>query len=177
MTSAATVTDRPHDPAHFRRVLGHYPTGVSIVTAVDDHGGPLGMVVGSFTSVSLDPPLVAFLAMDTSRTYAQIKPAGRFCVNVLAADQEPLCRAFASRDVDKFADVNWHAAPTGSPILDDAVAWVDCETEVIHSAGDHDLNRPGFYAHLPLREGWRDGDQVRREHQGQGGAAGLRAPR
>ncbi len=139
MTSAASATGRPHDPAHFRRVLGHYPTGVSIITALDDQGGPLGMVVGSFTSVSMDPPLVAFFAMVTSRSYAQIRLAGRFCVNVLAADQEPLCRAFASHDVDKFAGITWHAARTGSPILDDAVAWIDCEIEAIHSAGDHEV--------------------------------------
>ncbi len=97
------------------------------------------MVVGSFTSVSLDPPLVAYFAMVTSRSYAQIRTAGGFCVNVLAADQELLCRAFAARGADKFAGVDWHAAATGSPILDDAVAWIDCRTEVIHSAGDHDI--------------------------------------
>lgn len=135
----APQPDRTQDSLHFRRVLGHYPTGVSIVTAVDDQGAPLGMVVGSFTSVSMDPPLVAYFAMVTSRSYAQIRSAGGFCVNVLAADQEPLCRAFAARGADKFAGVDWHAAPTGSPILDDAVAWIDCRTEVIHSAGDHDI--------------------------------------
>ena len=131
--------NRSHDPAHFRRVLGHYPTGVSIVTALDEAGAPLGMVVGSFTSVSMDPPLIAYFAMITSWTYGQIRPSGRFCVNVLAADQEPLCRAFASRGADKFTGVGWHPAATGSPILDDAVAWIDCETEAIHSAGDHDI--------------------------------------
>jgi flavin reductase (DIM6/NTAB) family NADH-FMN oxidoreductase RutF len=141
MPSTAEIppSGRPHDPEHFRRVLGHYPTGVSIVTALDDEGAPLGMVVGSFTSVSMDPPLVAYFAMVTSRSYAQIRHSGRFCVNVLAADQEPLCRRFASRGVDKFAGVAWRPALTGSPILDDAVAWIDCETEIIHSAGDHDI--------------------------------------
>ena len=131
--------NRSQDPAHFRRVLGHYPTGVSIVTALDEAGTPLGMVVGSFTSVSMDPPLIAYFAMINSRTYAQIRPSGRFCVNVLAADQEPFCRTFGSRGADKFTGVSWHPAPTGSPILDDAVAWIDCETEVVHSAGDHDI--------------------------------------
>ena len=139
MTTSTPRPDRTRDPAHFRRVLGHYPTGVSIVTALGGQGAPLGMVVGSFTSVSMDPPLVAYFAMVTSRSYAQIRAAGGFCVNVLAADQEPLCRAFAARGADKFAGVDWHAAATGSPILDDAVAWIDCRTEVIHSAGDHDI--------------------------------------
>ncbi|WP_428343109.1 flavin reductase [Mycobacterium sp.] len=136
---AGETTERIDDSAHFRKVLGHYPTGVSIITALDSDGRLRGMVVGSFTSVSMDPPLVAFYAAHTSRSYAQIKPAGRFCVNVLAADQEPLTRTFASRDVNKFADVDWHAAPSGNPILDDAVAWIDCETDVINSAGDHDI--------------------------------------
>lgn len=139
MTTPTPRPNRTQDPAHFRRVLGHYPTGVSIVTAVGGQEAPLGMVVGSFTSVSMDPPLVAYFAMITSRSYAQIRQVGRFCVNVLAADQEPLCRAFAARGADKFAGVDWHPAPTGSPILDDAVAWIDCHTEVIHSAGDHDI--------------------------------------
>jgi flavin reductase (DIM6/NTAB) family NADH-FMN oxidoreductase RutF len=97
------------------------------------------MVVGSFTSVSMDPPLVAYFAMVTSRSYAQIRQASGFCVNVLAADQERLCRAFAARGTEKFAGVDWHPAPTGSPILADAVAWIDCRPEVIHSAGDHDI--------------------------------------
>jgi flavin reductase (DIM6/NTAB) family NADH-FMN oxidoreductase RutF len=131
--------ERWRDPAHFRRVLGHYPTGVSIVTALDEHGNPLGMVIGSFTSVSMDPPLVAYCAMESSRSYAQIRSSGRFCVNVLAADQEPLCRTFATRGVDRFAGVTWHAAHTGSPVLDDAVAWIDCEIETIQSVGDHDI--------------------------------------
>jgi len=139
MTSPVAEADRARDPAHFRRVLGQYPTGVSVVTALDGDGVPRGMVVGSFTSVSLDPPLVAFLASTTSQSYAQVRPAGRFCVNILAAGQEALCQVFASRDVDKFKDTPWHAAPTGTPILDDAVAWIDCETEVIHQAGDHDI--------------------------------------
>lgn len=139
MTSPPAATGRPHDAAHFRQVLGQYPTGVSIVTALDSDGAPQGMVVGSFTSVSLDPPLVAFLPSATSKSYAQIRPAGRFCVNILAADQESLCEVFTSRGVDKFAQVAWHTSPTGTPVLDDAVAWIDCETEVIHQAGDHDI--------------------------------------
>ena len=138
-TPESPQSARPHDSVHFRRVLGHYPTGVSLVTALDGEGAPLGMVVGSFTSVSMDPALVAYFATVTSRSYAQIRAAGRFCVNVLAADQEPLSRTFASRGSDKFAGLTWHAAPSGSPILDDAVAWIDCETEVVHSAGDHDI--------------------------------------
>ena len=77
--------------SEFRETLGHYPTGVAVVTAVAGDGGPAGMVVGSFTSVSLDPPLVAFLPTKDSGSWARLATADRFCVNVLAADQEDLC--------------------------------------------------------------------------------------
>ena len=124
--------------------LGHYPTGVTVVTAIGEDGQPEGMVVGSFTSVSLDPPLVAFLPASNSGSWARLRRAGRFCVNILGADHEQLCRQFAARRSDKdrgdkYAGVGWTPAPTGSPIIDGAVAWIDCETETIHTAGDHDI--------------------------------------
>ena len=135
---------RAHDPQRFRRILGHYPTGVTVVTAIGEDGQPEGMVVGSFTSVSLDPPLVAFLPASNSGSWARLRRAGRFCVNILGADHEQLCRQFAARrsdkdSGDKYAGVRWTPAPTGSPIIDGAVAWIDCETETIHTAGDHDI--------------------------------------
>ena len=135
---------RAHDPQRFRRILGHYPTGVTVVTAIGEDGQPEGMVVGSFTSVSLDPPLVAFLPASNSGSWARLRRAGRFCVNILGADHEQLCRQFAARRSDqdrgdKYAGVGWTPAPTGSPIIDGAVAWIDCETETIHTAGDHDI--------------------------------------
>ncbi|MDO5681380.1 MAG: flavin reductase family protein [Propionibacteriaceae bacterium] len=131
MTGTITAQD-------FRETLGHYPTGVALVTAVVD-GQPLGMVVGSFTSVSLDPPLVAYLPMKTSGTYAQLQTADSFCINVLAADQLQTCRHFASRGEDKFASVSWHPSPSGAPILDDAVSWIDCTLENTFDGGDHDI--------------------------------------
>ncbi|MDO7842830.1 flavin reductase family protein [Sphingomonas immobilis] len=128
------------DDASFRRVLGHYPTGVCIITAVEAAGTPTGMVVGSFTSVSLDPPLVAFFPDRKSSSWARIQGAGRFCVNVLAVDQEPLCRRFSAKGViDKFEGVSHRVSPNGSPILDDVVAWIDCDLEAIHEAGDHHI--------------------------------------
>jgi flavin reductase (DIM6/NTAB) family NADH-FMN oxidoreductase RutF len=133
------ATPRAHDPRWFRTTLGQYPTGVSVVTAVDDDGEPLGMVVGSFSSVSLDPPLVSFMPMLSSKTWAALRPLGRFCVNILAEDQEGLCRAFSAKSGDKYADVAWRPGPTGSPILADAVAWIDCEVETILPAGDHEI--------------------------------------
>lgn len=127
------------DARLFREVLGHYPTGVVLVTAIGGDGGPIGMIVGSFTSVSLEPPLVAFLPTVTSYTFGELRKAESFCVNVLSAEQEGLCRRFASRDADKWAGVEWTASPAGAPILQGAVAWLECTTESILDAGDHYL--------------------------------------
>lgn len=125
------------DSATFRHVLGHYPTGVCIVTAVEADGTPTGMVVGSFTSVSLDPPLVAFFPDRKSSSWPRLEAVGKFCVNVLAAGQTDLCRQFAARGGDKFAGVTHRHSANGSPILDGVVAWIDCDLDVVHEAGDH----------------------------------------
>ncbi len=127
----------PIDPKWFRQVLGHYPTGVCVVTAQDPDGGDAGMAVGSFTSVSLDPPLIAFLVDKTSTTWPRIQRAHCFCVNVLAADQEHVCRAFAAKGGAKFHRLHSVAAATGSPILDGVIAWIDCDIHDVHEAGDH----------------------------------------
>lgn len=135
MTNSA---NDPIDPTHFRETLGHFPTGVVVVTAIVD-GEPLGMVVGSFTSVSLDPPLVAYLPARSSSSYAKLGASENFCVNVLSVEQEALCRQFASRTGDKYAGVSWHPSELGSPILDGAVAWIDCTVDRVVEAGDHDI--------------------------------------
>jgi flavin reductase (DIM6/NTAB) family NADH-FMN oxidoreductase RutF/DNA-binding IclR family transcriptional regulator len=128
------------EPQWYRRVLGQYPTGVCAVTANAPAAGPSGMVVGSFTSVSLDPPLIAFYPAKTSASWPKIESAGSFCVNILGADQEDVCRAFSSKAPNKFENVSYHAAPeSGSPIIDDVVAWIDCDIELVQDAGDHVL--------------------------------------
>lgn len=128
------------DPDHFRKVMGQFPTGVVVVTAMGADGEALGMTVGSFTSVSLDPPLVAYLPAKTSSSYASLQASGdRFCVNVLDADQEEVCRLIATRKQDKFEDIGWTLSPGGCPVIDGAVAYVDCEVEAVHDAGDHDI--------------------------------------
>lgn len=125
------------DEARFRQVLGHFPTGVTVVTAIADDG-PVGVAVGSFFSVSLDPPLVAFCAGKASTSYPKIEAAEHFCVNVLAEDQEDVCRVFAGKTDSRFATVGWRPAPiTGAPILNDVLAWIDCEIDAVHEAGDH----------------------------------------
>ena len=125
------------DPKHFRSVLGHFPTGVAVITGMDPEGQPAGMAVGSFTSVSLDPPLVAFLPDKSSTSWPRIQPAGAFCVNILGAEQEAVCRTFAQKGGDKFADLVWRPASSGAPILDGVLAWIDCDLGEIHEAGDH----------------------------------------
>lgn len=128
---------KPIDPALFRETLGHYPTGVAVVTVVGDDGNPDGMVVGTFSSVSLDPPLVAFFPATTSGSFARLRTAKTFCVNVLASDQEALCRRIATVGEGKFDGVPWARAPLGSPILEGAVSWIECTFEEIREAGDH----------------------------------------
>jgi 3-hydroxy-9,10-secoandrosta-1,3,5(10)-triene-9,17-dione monooxygenase reductase component len=124
------------DSATYRTVLGHFATGVTIVTALDGDE-PVGMACNSFTSVSLDPPLVLFCAAKNSSTWPQMQRAQRFAVNVLDEDAEAVCRIFATKGVDRFEGVTHHRAATGAPILADALAYIDCETEVEHDAGDH----------------------------------------
>ncbi len=127
------------DPSLFRQVLGHFPTGVTVVTATAADGTPIGFTIGSFTSVSLEPPLVGFLPMTSSERWQAIEGTGSFCVNVLGSLQADLCWQFAkSSVVDPFDGVEWHPSPiTGSPVLDGAIAWIDCSIEQVVEAGDH----------------------------------------
>ncbi|MFD7665436.1 flavin reductase family protein [Streptomyces sp. NPDC059788] len=149
----------PLDPAAFRAVLGHFASGVTVITAPaprpegtagtppaqpvgptgpTDPDTPAGFACQSFASLSLDPPLVTFMVARTSTTWPRIARAGVFCVNILGAGQEGLCRAFAVSGGDKFAGVGHAPAPvTGSPRLADAPAWIDCTIQAVHTGGDH----------------------------------------
>ncbi|GAA1054286.1 flavin reductase family protein [Dietzia natronolimnaea] len=128
------------DMYDFRRVMGTFPTGVVIITALDTSGEPLAMTVGSFVSVSMDPPLIGFLPAKTSSSWASLRTSGttKFGVNVLGGPQEDICRAVASRKTDKLAGFEWTRSEHGSPVLKDAVAFIDCDTHSISDAGDHD---------------------------------------
>jgi 3-hydroxy-9,10-secoandrosta-1,3,5(10)-triene-9,17-dione monooxygenase reductase component len=127
----------PVDGGEFRRVLGHFASGVTVITAYDEDG-PTGFACQSFASLSLDPPLVAFMVGRTSTTWPRIARAGVFCVNILGADQGPLCRGFAVSGGDKFAGVAHTPSPvTGAPRLDGVPAWVDCRIQTVHTGGDH----------------------------------------
>lgn len=127
----------PERARAFRDVLGRFASGVTIVTAATG-SGPVGMTCQSFTSVSLQPPLVMFLPAKTSRAWPAMRTAGHFTVNLLASEQEELSNQFAAKGVDKFAGVSWSPAPsTGAPRLDGALAWIDCTIHAVHEAGDH----------------------------------------
>jgi flavin reductase (DIM6/NTAB) family NADH-FMN oxidoreductase RutF len=128
------------DPAQFRKVLGHFPTGVTIVTGWAGDV-PAGFTIGSFTSISLDPPLVGFFPQIDSDTWEAMAPAQRFCVNVLRKDQAALCWRFAKSGVgdSRFDEVSWHRSPTGCPIIEGVGAWIDCTVDRQIEIGDHYL--------------------------------------
>lgn len=124
------------DAAQFRSVLGHFCTGVTVVTAHDGER-PVGFACQSFAALSLDPPLILFCPAKSSGTWPIIERVGRFAVNVLSDDQRELSTVFGSLGADKFASVDWVAAPSGAPLLEDPLTWVDCLVETVHEAGDH----------------------------------------
>jgi 3-hydroxy-9,10-secoandrosta-1,3,5(10)-triene-9,17-dione monooxygenase reductase component len=141
------------EPERFRQVLGHLPTGVTVVTA-HHAGGPVAMSANSVTSVSLRPPMILFCPAKSSQTWPKIRETGRFCVNVFAAHHEEISQRFAARGVDRFAGVAWHERPSG-PALDDAVAWIECTIDAVYEAGDHLIAVAGV-DELDMREGETD---------------------
>lgn len=127
------------DAARFREVMGHFATGVAVVTA-SGPDGPAGLTTNAVTSVSLDPPLLLVCFDNRSRTLPIVRESGRYAVNVLRAGQEELARVFASKRVarTKFEAVT-HTVAHGVPVLDGALAWIVCDVEALHPAGDHTI--------------------------------------
>lgn len=124
-------------PAGFRSVLGHFASGVVVVTGIGD-STPAGFTCQSFFSLSLEPPLIALAPALSSLSWSAIASSGGFCVNVLSAGQEAVSRAFARSGADKFAGVGWDESPsTKSPRLCGALAWLDCAISEVHRGGDH----------------------------------------
>jgi flavin reductase (DIM6/NTAB) family NADH-FMN oxidoreductase RutF len=127
------------EAGRFKSVMGHFATGVTIVTALDD-ARPVGFTAQSFVSLSIDPPLVAVCPALTSTSWPRIAAADGLCINILGADQEALCRGFATPSEDKFAGVGWSTAPvTGAPLLDGSLAWIEGRIEASYPAGDHEI--------------------------------------
>jgi flavin reductase (DIM6/NTAB) family NADH-FMN oxidoreductase RutF len=121
----------------FRTVLGHFATGVAVVTAMDGDA-PVGMTIQSFCSLSLIPPLILICPALTSTSWPRIEPARTLCVNLLAEGQRGLARQFARSGTDKYEGVAWRpSGDTGSPMLEGALAWIDCAIENKYPGGDH----------------------------------------
>ena len=126
------------DSMRFRSVLGRFATGVVAITAIDpETDTPTGLAANSFTSVSLDPPLVGFCVAHTSTTWPKLRNAERHCVNILSQPQTEVCLQLAAKGGDKFAGLEWTTSPSGSPVLDGALAWIECSVESEFVAGDH----------------------------------------
>jgi 3-hydroxy-9,10-secoandrosta-1,3,5(10)-triene-9,17-dione monooxygenase reductase component len=140
------------DGQAMRQVLGHFASGIVVVTARGDEG-PIGFTCQSFASLSLDPPLVTFAPALTSSTWPLIGRVGTFCVNVLAAGQEELSAKFAVSGSDKFAGVSWQPDSAGSPALEGACAWIGCDLHAEYEGGDHSIvvARVSYLADEPNR--------------------------
>jgi 3-hydroxy-9,10-secoandrosta-1,3,5(10)-triene-9,17-dione monooxygenase reductase component len=141
------------DDRRFREVFGHFATGVTIITAMDGDE-PVGLAANSFTSLSLDPPLVLFCVAHSSSTWPRIEQAGMFAVNVLGEDGEDLCRLFAQKGADRFSTTPWRRGVSGSPVLEDAIAYIDCSFEAEYPGGDHKII-VGRVLDLDVRDGAR----------------------
>jgi 3-hydroxy-9,10-secoandrosta-1,3,5(10)-triene-9,17-dione monooxygenase reductase component len=139
------------DQARFREALGHFATGITIVTATEE-GKPVGFSCQSFAALSLDPPMVILAPARSSTSWPRIAAAGSFCVNILADHQDELCRAFAVSGGDKFAGVEWTPGVTGAPLITGSLATVECTLGAIYDGGDHELVT-GHVVDLGLGEG------------------------
>jgi 3-hydroxy-9,10-secoandrosta-1,3,5(10)-triene-9,17-dione monooxygenase reductase component len=120
----------------FRQVLGHFCTGVTVITTADADG-PAGFACQAFAALSLEPPLVLFCPALSSATWQRVARAGFFCANVLAASQREVARVFGAAGADKFAGVRWSPAQSGAPVLDGVLTWASCAVVDVHQAGDH----------------------------------------
>ena len=130
----------PTDAA-YRHVLGHFCTGVTVITGIDgvDGSRPAGFACQAFAALSLTPPLVLFCPARTSGTWPAIARSGSFCVNVLADGQQDIARRFGVSGPDKFAGLSWSPSSSGAPVLAGVLTWVECAVEGVHEAGDHYL--------------------------------------
>jgi flavin reductase (DIM6/NTAB) family NADH-FMN oxidoreductase RutF len=127
-------------PDDFRRVLSHFASGVTIVTTVDANHRPTGLTASAFTSVSLEPPLILVCVAHSSQSYPALVASGRFAVNFLRADQQEASRRFATSKIEsaaKFDGVPYRLGSLGLPLLDEALAYVECVTANRHEEGDH----------------------------------------
>jgi 3-hydroxy-9,10-secoandrosta-1,3,5(10)-triene-9,17-dione monooxygenase reductase component len=129
----------PFDTEQFKEAMGRFTTGITIVAGIEEDE-PVGFTCQAFVSLSMDPPFVAVAPARTSTSWPRIARSGSFCVNVLGDHQQELCRGFAVSGGKKFEGVAWRRSPaSGSPVIDGSIAWIDCDVELVHDAGDHEL--------------------------------------
>lgn len=134
------MTEYPEiDGRTFRNVLGQFCTGITVITTFADDDTPVGFACQSFAALSLDPPLVLFCPTKASRSWAAIEKRGHFAVNVLAEEQRELCARFGSREPDKFAGAAWRTSDLELPLLDDALATIQCTVDRVVDGGDHHI--------------------------------------
>ena len=125
-------------PRRMRDIMGNFCSGIVIITA-NTETGPIGFTCQSFTSLSLDPPLITFNPARSSTSWPKIRETASFCVNILDSGQQELSRTFAKSGADKFANLEYHNTEMGNPVLEDALAWVDCTLYAEHDGGDHTI--------------------------------------
>lgn len=134
------VTDSPHpslDPLELRKTFGMFATGVTVITTVDTHGACHGLTVNSFSSVSLDPPLILWSQSVKAPSHEIFSKAPRFAVNILAEDQIPVSQRFAGGRPDKFSAVDTHPGAGNVPLIDGCCAYIECVTQAVIPGGDH----------------------------------------
>jgi flavin reductase (DIM6/NTAB) family NADH-FMN oxidoreductase RutF len=125
------------DPGALRAAFGAFMTGVTVVTTLAEDGVPVGFTANSFTSVSLDPPLILICIAKTSQNIETFQNAPGYAVNILAEGQEDLSRRFSGPVADRFAGVEWQEGPAGAPVIAGACSWFDCDMHDQIEAGDH----------------------------------------
>lgn len=129
----------PIDAQELRRVMGHFATGVTVITTKDADGNPNGLTANAFMSLSLDPPLVVISVDRGATCYACFELQNGFTVNFLSEGQEDISRRFATKGIDKFADLKWHPGSNGAAIIDGAMGYVECKIAECHEGGDHTI--------------------------------------
>jgi flavin reductase (DIM6/NTAB) family NADH-FMN oxidoreductase RutF len=128
------------DQLHFRHVMGHFTTGVTVVTSRRPDGSPCGLTANSVASVSLDPVLVLVCLDRAAASHSCVIDGGAFAVCILGSDAEHVARLFSEGErAERFAEAPWRRETTGSPVLEDALAWLDCRVQAVHEAGDHSI--------------------------------------
>lgn len=133
------MTASAMDPARFRQLLGRFATGVTVITTLLDDGQPAGMTASSLASVSLEPPLLSACISHDAELYRPLLAAPGFVVNILEASQEVVARRFAARHLDRFEGIGHEASPGGHPILEGAIAWMECAPHATYPGGDHTI--------------------------------------